>query len=66
MQKYLPMLLKLYYKLAADPKFRKMVFDVGAVEGRWLAGDLPAEEAFNQVVGLLKGYFLPEPEMKAL
>lgn len=71
MQQFLPTILKLYYKLAADPKFKQLVVDVIVVESQWLSGELDGQAALDQIIQLAEAYFMPpvepaEPEFKAL
>lgn len=57
MKKLIPIALQAFWKLLSDPQFKDMVWEIGQIEGRWLAGDLNSDDAWHAVSTRLYDYF---------
>jgi hypothetical protein len=53
-------------KVLADKEFRKLIWEIAAIELAWITGDKEADDALQEIWEMVQDYFVDGPDYKGI
>jgi hypothetical protein len=62
----LPIIIQAVVKVLADKEFRKLIWEIAAIELAWITGDKEADDALQEIWEMVQDYFVDGPDYKGI